>query len=173
MSERVEDKAEILRQCYHEAGHAICMVLGGIGVKQITIREDASFVDPKSAAGEVYPKLRAALAGGIAQRKYTGKEPEPIHISGDAGSIDRYLEMYKAQNEDPAEWRLKASDDASYLIDKYWEAISILANTLEALPVVNGERKLLGDEFESLIISIIRRLKLQPDPTKTPLQDNV
>lgn len=158
MSEKPEDAAEIRRHCYHEAGHAICMLVGGIGVRGIVISEAASFVDPVPNPGELFYRLRAALAGGVAQQRFTHLPPEPMHLAGDAEPIDRYLE-WLATDAAPAKVRADAESDAEFVVEKYWEAITVLAERLAALPVTNGERRMSGDEFRDLVLPLVQKIK--------------
>jgi hypothetical protein len=150
---------ELKRHCFHEAGHAICMAIGGIGVQLITIAEDASYVDPEPGTGRVPFRLRAALAGGIAQTIFLQKEPEPRHVESDEVPITRYLAMYKEEGQDPIRVRAELAEEAEAMLKKYWEAVQILAEMLMTLPCIAGKRCMTGVQFESLVLPIVRRVK--------------
>jgi len=162
MSEKPEDVDEIRRHCYHEAGHAICMLVGGIGVRGIVISEAASFVDPAPNTGNAYYRLRAALAGAIAQQRFTHLPPEAMHVAGDAEPINMYLGWLETDTTPRAKVRADAESDAEFVVERYWEAIIVLAEHLAALPVVDSERRMSGDEFRDLVLPLVRKIKNGP-----------
>lgn len=140
-----EDPATVTRCSYHEAGHAVLWFLRGFGIERIVIGDPMSFVDPRETAGAT-PRNRAeaALAGGIAQKMFTGVEPLPHHIGDDQMNARQWL------GNDEDEYQ-RVEQEVQELIRANWAAVHAIAKRLITLKRYKGTREMLTEEAEQIL----------------------
>jgi hypothetical protein len=144
------DTALIAALAHHESGHAVVNRLLGVGVESVEVTDEATKtttlglddLEANRPESDEYrrraePFLIGQLAGGIAERRFTGKD-------SDSGSDDRQNAGWLAIEICPTGLSLQDYIDemarrAEDIVDQNWTAIRRVADRLVQVGHVGGD----------------------------------
>jgi hypothetical protein len=138
--------------CVHEAGHAVAHLLYKIPMKHVSVipeGESGGHVlsadkhrhtilsqkgNQRRSRSYAERKIKCALAGEIAQRKYKPSSVQPIHSSHDWQNAISFASMESGSFEEAMAWcnLLLIQTRQELLIDYNWAAIILLARRLKS-----------------------------------------
>lgn len=132
---------------YHEAGHAVVHLYFGHAVEAVTIVRDGAaaggaLVDQQQLDALRYEDqlltqvvferyIMGAMAGELAQRRYSAASVDDVHGASDRRCVQDYLDELDAPTQEIREayWRLLELRTAA-LLDKLWPQVERLAQAL-------------------------------------------
>ena len=157
-----EDEDELRRKAYHEAGHALMWLLGRRGIGRIGIRHDHAFVDPgKEQMRDGWVVVEVALAGGIAQRIFTKKEPLPMEVLDDENRARQQIAaVYPPERQE--EVYAVLHDRTERAMRENWVAVDALARA-----IIASERTVEGRDMDGPVAERILREHLTPPTVST------